>query len=148
MASVLNRLPSNKVISRISYPHGLSFRPNNSRYLFLLEAAPADHTVILTCGAYTSRFTRFIPPMFCCTCWSHSDPSMWGLTTLKVHRMCSRHMVLLLGPNFPLFLGFRLQTTCLVILPTVKSPEASRILILGLPKVFTNIQLFLIFRFA
>jgi len=28
-------LPSNKVISRVSYPHGLLFRPNNSRYFFL-----------------------------------------------------------------------------------------------------------------
>jgi len=35
MASVPNRLPSNKMISKVSYPHGLSFRPNNSRYLFL-----------------------------------------------------------------------------------------------------------------
>jgi len=35
MTSVPNRLPSNKVISRVWYPHGLSFRPNNSRYLFL-----------------------------------------------------------------------------------------------------------------
>jgi len=31
MASV----SSNKVISRVSYPQGLSFRPNNSCYLFL-----------------------------------------------------------------------------------------------------------------
>ena len=29
------RLPSNKVISRVSYPHGLSFLPNNSYHLFL-----------------------------------------------------------------------------------------------------------------
>ena len=35
MTSVSNRLPSNKVISRVSYPHGLSFPQNNSRYLFL-----------------------------------------------------------------------------------------------------------------
>ena len=35
LTSVPNRLPSNKVISKVSYPHGLSFRPNNYRYLFL-----------------------------------------------------------------------------------------------------------------
>ncbi|KEH41935.1 hypothetical protein MTR_1g057770 [Medicago truncatula] len=35
MASVPSRLPSNKVISKVSYPQGLSFRPNSSRYLFL-----------------------------------------------------------------------------------------------------------------
>jgi hypothetical protein len=35
MASVLVVSSSNKVISRVSYPHGLSFRPNNSCYLFL-----------------------------------------------------------------------------------------------------------------
>jgi len=35
MASVPNRLPSNKVISRVTYSHGLSFRPDNSCYLFL-----------------------------------------------------------------------------------------------------------------
>jgi len=35
MASVPNRLPSNRVISRVLYPHGLPFRENNPRYLFL-----------------------------------------------------------------------------------------------------------------
>lgn len=35
MASVPNRLRSNKVISKVSYPQGLPFRPNKSRYLFL-----------------------------------------------------------------------------------------------------------------
>ena len=37
MASVPVCLPSNKVISRVSYPHGLSFLPNNSRYLFFCK---------------------------------------------------------------------------------------------------------------
>jgi len=35
MASVPNRLPSNKVIGRVLYPQGLSFRPKNPHYLFL-----------------------------------------------------------------------------------------------------------------
>jgi hypothetical protein len=30
---VPNYLPSNKVISRVSYPHGLLFRPNNLPFL-------------------------------------------------------------------------------------------------------------------
>jgi len=34
LASGPNCLPSNKVISRVSYPHGLSFLINNLRYLF------------------------------------------------------------------------------------------------------------------
>jgi len=37
VGSVRNPLPSNKVISRVSYPQGLSFRPNNSRYLFEVD---------------------------------------------------------------------------------------------------------------
>jgi len=35
MTSVPNHLPSHKVLSRVSYPQRLSFRPSNSRYLFL-----------------------------------------------------------------------------------------------------------------
>jgi len=44
-----------------------------------VEAAPDDHTVILTCGVYKSRLTRSIPPKSGCTCWSHDDPYMWDL---------------------------------------------------------------------
>jgi len=49
-----------------------------------LETALVDHTVILTFGVYKSRLTRHVPPMFGCTCWSHGDPYVWGLTTSKV----------------------------------------------------------------
>jgi hypothetical protein len=49
-----------------------------------LEAAPADHMVILRCGVYTSRLTRYIPTMFGSTYWSHGDPYMCGHTTSKV----------------------------------------------------------------
>jgi len=37
MEIVSNRLLSNKVISIVSYPHGLSFRPNNPRYFFFCK---------------------------------------------------------------------------------------------------------------
>jgi len=49
-----------------------------------LEAALADHTVILMCGVYTSRLSRFIPQIFGCTCWSDGDPYVLGLTTSNV----------------------------------------------------------------
>jgi len=31
--------------------------------------------------SYTSRCTRYIPPMFDSTYWSHGDPYVWGHTT-------------------------------------------------------------------
>jgi len=48
-----------------------------------LEVATVDHTMILTCGVYTSQLTRSIPPVFGCPCWSYRDPYVWGLTTPK-----------------------------------------------------------------
>jgi len=48
------------------------------------QAAPVDHTVILTRWSILSQLTTLIPLVFGCTYWSHSDPYVWGLTTSKI----------------------------------------------------------------
>jgi len=37
LGKCIKSLPSNKVISKVSYPQGFPFRPNNSRYLCLVH---------------------------------------------------------------------------------------------------------------
>jgi len=49
------------------------------------QVAPADCTVILTCGVLLSQLiVGLSPPMANWTCWSHGDPYVRGLVNSKI----------------------------------------------------------------